>query len=70
MTLNEIFRRTGEPTYHTPIAVIGELVNQSGGQVTIIDYHQPAVPFAAESMAQRMGEETTHRAVVLLHLEL
>ena len=26
MTLNEIFRRTGEPTYHTPIAVIGELV--------------------------------------------
>ena len=36
MTLNEIFRRTGEPTYHTPIAVIGELVNQSGGQVTII----------------------------------
>ena len=25
MTLNEIFRRTGEPTYHTPIAVIGEL---------------------------------------------
>ena len=65
MTLNEIFRRTGEPTYHTPIAVIGELVNQSGG-----DYHQPAVPFAAEGMAQRMGEETTHRAVVLLHLEL
>ena len=37
MTLNEIFRRTGEPTYHTPIAVIGELVNQSGGQVTIIN---------------------------------
>ena len=26
MTLNELFRRTGEPTYHTPIAVIGELV--------------------------------------------
>ena len=24
MTLNELFRRTGEPTYHTPIAVIGE----------------------------------------------
>ena len=41
MTLNEIFRRTGDPTYHTPIAVIGELVNQSGGQVTIINppYH-------------------------------
>ena len=34
------------------------------------DNHQPAVPFAAEGMAQRMGEETTHRAVVLLHLEL
>ena len=41
MTLNELFRRTGEPTYHTPIAVIGELVNQQGGQVTIINppYH-------------------------------
>ena len=37
MTLNELFRRTGEPTYHTPIAVIGELVNQNGGQVTIIN---------------------------------
>ena len=37
MTLNELFRRTGEPTYHTPIAVIGELVNQQGGQVTIIN---------------------------------
>ena len=30
MTLNEIFRRTGEPTYHTPIAVIGELVKAAG----------------------------------------
>ena len=51
MTLNEIFRRTGEPTYHTPIAVIGELVNQSGGQVTIInppfgEYREP--PHRAE----------------------
>jgi 5-methylcytosine-specific restriction endonuclease McrA len=51
MTLNELFRRTGEPTYHTPIAVIGELVNQSGGQVTIInppfgEYREP--PHRAE----------------------
>ena len=30
MTLNELFRRTGEPTYHTPIAVIGELVKAAG----------------------------------------
>jgi len=28
MTLNELFRRTGEPTYHTPIAVmLNELEN-------------------------------------------
>ena len=67
MTLNELFRRTGEPTYHTPIAVIGELVNQQGWAG---DNHQPAVPFAAESMAQRLGEETTHREVVLLHIKL
>ena len=51
MTLNEIFRRTGGQTYHTPIAVIGELVNQSGGQVTIInppfgEYREP--PHRAE----------------------
>ena len=30
MTLNEIFRRTGAPTYHTPIAVIGEFVKAAG----------------------------------------
>ena len=30
MTLNELFRRSGEPTYHTPIAVIGELVKAAG----------------------------------------
>ena len=28
--MNEIFRRTGEPSYHTPIAVIGELVKAAG----------------------------------------
>ena len=37
MTLNEIFRRSGEPTYYTPMAVVGQLVNQNGGQVTIIN---------------------------------
>ena len=50
MTLNEIFRRTGEPTYHTPIAVIGELVNQSGGQVTIIN-----PPYHSQPRAWRKG---------------
>ena len=30
----------------------------------------PENRWSSESMAQRMGEETTHRAVVLLHLEL
>ena len=37
MTLNEIFRRSGEPTYYTPMAVVGQLVNQEGGTVTIIN---------------------------------
>ena len=50
MTLNEIFRRSGEPTYHTPIAVIGELVNQSGGQVTIIN-----PPYHSQPRAWRKG---------------
>ena len=50
MTLNELFRRTGEPTYHTPIAVIGELVNQSGGQVTIIN-----PPYHSQPRAWRKG---------------
>ena len=35
MTLNEIFRRSGEPTYYTPMAVVGQLVNQEGGTVVI-----------------------------------
>ena len=48
--MNEIFRRTGEPTYHTPIAVIGELVNQSGGQVTIIN-----PPYHSQPRAWRKG---------------
>ena len=44
MTLNEIFNRFGKtapPSYYTPVAVVGELVNQNGGQVTIINppYH-------------------------------
>ena len=64
MTLNELFRRTGEPTYHTPIAVIGELVNQSGGQVTIIN----PLSFQAACMAQRLGEEVQVWKAVLLHL--
>lgn len=50
MTLNELFRRTGEPTYHTPIAVIGELVNQQGGQVTIIN-----PPYHSQPRAWRKG---------------
>lgn len=40
MTLNEIFNRFGKdapPSYYTPVAVIGELVNHQGGQVTIIN---------------------------------
>ena len=37
MSLNELFRKSGEPTFFTPVGVVGELVNQSGGQVTIIN---------------------------------
>ena len=48
--MNELFRRTGEPTYHTPIAVIGELVNQQGGQVTIINQ-----PFRSQPRVWRKG---------------
>ena len=33
--MNEIFRRSGEPTYYTPMAVVGQLVNQEGGTVVI-----------------------------------
>ena len=43
MTLNEIFRRSGEPTYYTPMAVVGQLVNQEGGTVVIGN-----PPFAVE----------------------
>ena len=68
MTLNELFRRTGGgaglPHTHCGDWRVGEPAGRAS------DNHQPAVPFAAESMAQRMGEETTHRAVVLLYLEL
>ena len=42
MNLNELFRKIGGGnSYYTPIAVVGELVNQNGGQVTIINppYH-------------------------------
>ena len=55
MTLNELFRRSGEPTYHTPIAVIGELVNQSGGQVTIIN-----PPYHSQPRAWRKGNAAVH----------
>ena len=48
MTLNEIFRRSGEPTYYTPMAVVGQLVNQNGGQVTIIN-----PPFALEKKREK-----------------
>ena len=48
MTLNEIFRRSGEPTYYTPMAVVGQLVNQEGGQVTIIN-----PPFALEKKREK-----------------
>jgi hypothetical protein len=49
MTLNEIFNRFGKaapPSYYTPVAVVGELVNNNGGQVTIInppfgEYREP-----------------------------
>ena len=50
MTLNEIFRRSGEPTYYTPMAVVGQLVNQNGGQVTIIN-----PPFRSQPRAWRKG---------------
>ena len=41
--LNDMMRQTGDPTYYTPMAVVGQLVNQNGGQVTIIN-----PPFVAE----------------------
>ena len=44
MTLNEIFRRTGEPTYHTPIAVIGELVNQQEAVDKVAPYYETENP--------------------------
>ena len=50
MTLNEIFRRSGEPKYYTPMAVVGQLVNQNGGQVTIIN-----PPFRSQPRAWRKG---------------
>ena len=46
--MNEIFRRSGEPTYYTPMAVVGQLVNQEGGQVTIIN-----PPFALEKKREK-----------------
>ena len=68
MTLNELFRRIGGGQLllyaHSGSWRISQPKRRAG------DNHQPAVPFAADSMAQRMGEETTHLAVVLLHLEL
>lgn len=44
MTLNELFRRNGEPTYYTPLAVVGELVNQDGGTVIINPPYQAEKP--------------------------
>ena len=46
--MNEIFRRSGDPTYYTPMAVVGQLVNQNGGQVTIIN-----PPFALEKKREK-----------------
>ena len=48
MTLNEIFRRSGEPTYYTPMAVVGQLVNQEGGTVVIGN-----PPFALEKKREK-----------------
>ena len=56
MTLNEIFRRSGEPTYYTPMAVVGQLVNQEGG--TVVIGNQPfsdAIPYHKQHGTWRKG---------------
>ena len=55
MTLNEIFRRSGEPTYYTPMAVVGQLVNQEGGTVVIGN-----PPFSVEKPRKRKWIKKWH----------
>ena len=35
--MNDILKREGGPTYYTPTAVVGQLLNNDGGHVTIIN---------------------------------
>ena len=56
MTLNEIFRRSGEPTYYTPMAVVGQLVNQEGGTVVIGNPpFSDAIPYHKQHGTWRKG---------------
>ena len=56
MILNEIFRRSGEPTYYTPMAVVGQLVNQEGGTVVIGNPpFSDAIPYHKQHGTWRKG---------------
>ena len=56
MTLNEIFRRSGESTYYTPMAVVGQLVNQEGGTVVIGNPpFSDAIPYHKQHGTWRKG---------------
>ena len=68
MTLNEIFNRFGK-------TAPPQLLHSSGGDWRVSqperragDNHQPAVPFEAEIVAQRMGKEVPFLEMVLLCL--
>lgn len=54
--MNEIFRRSGEPTYYTPMAVVGQLVNQEGGTVVIGNPpFSDAIPYHKQHGTWRKG---------------
>ena len=68
MELNSIFRRTGEPSYTTPLAVLGSVGDQNGGGYNRND--KPTISKSAAYMAQGLVKEVPHWSVISLRLEL